>query len=76
MTPRTGEVSLTKAVNNRRKLKDGRSCQLDRPRVLSRHPLEPGEMVTAWLSQERGTQGGGEDYHVRSCPSRFKRPRN
>ena len=54
------------------KLEGGRSCLLDRPSVLSRCPLEPGEMVPAWVSQELGSRGGGEDYHVRSCPSRFE----
>ena len=54
----------------------GRSCLLDRPRVLSRRPLEPGEMVPAWVSQELGSQGSGEDYCVRSRPSRFERPRS
>lgn len=49
---------------------------LDRSIILNRCLHVPGKVLPSWVSQKLGSQRGGEDYCVQSCPSVFKRPRN
>lgn len=70
------EEQICPSLRHRGKLDNGGSQLLDRPNILNRCPLKPGEMVPTCMSQELGSRRDSEDHVVRPCPSGLERPRD